>query len=71
MEECERLENEFDVAKQTSSTKLAKNAKGIYTWEIKCYGDDLNENITEIRNADTRLTKLYGDELNPPQEEKK
>ena len=42
------------------SIELSRNAKGIYSWKIKCYDEDLVNSFNEIKIADDALKLRYG-----------
>ena len=44
--------------KNQASVNLKKLAKG-YSWEIKIYGDDIQEILTKIKKTDEILQKQY------------
>jgi len=48
------------ILKQISqpSIKVERNSRG-YTWEIKIYGDDIDEILRKIKETDDKLKVLY------------
>lgn len=48
---------------ETDSVTLKKNAKGMHDWEIKCYGDNLDELIKRVNEGDIKLSNLYKSEV--------
>jgi len=43
---------------QQPSVKLMKMSKG-YNWEIKIYGDDMEEILRKVKDTDDKLKELY------------
>ena len=48
---------------ESDSITLKKNAKGTHDWELKCYGDDINELIKRVNEGDIKLSNLYKSEV--------
>ena len=43
---------------QQPSVKLMKMSKG-YNWEIKIYGDNIEEILKKIKDTDDKLKEIY------------
>jgi hypothetical protein len=43
-----------------SSVKLSKSQKNTYGWEIKIYGDSVNEILAQVEKANQVMLKTYG-----------
>ena len=63
--------NEQELKQPANSIELARNAKGQYSWVIKCRGDDDEEVESRISTWQKALDKTYMlkvEDVSPPTE---
>ena len=48
-----------EIARSQSSVKIATNGKGEKSWEVKAYGDTIDEALNLAMNADKKLAEHF------------
>jgi hypothetical protein len=48
------------VNEQAPSVKLIKGQKGAYGWEVKAFGNNLNDVIEKVKEANEQLQNQFG-----------
>lgn len=60
MERRENMTQEVqEIARSQSSVKIATNGKGEKSWEVKAYGDTIDEALNLAINADKKLAEHF------------
>ena len=60
MSEESPQETVAEIAQEArSSIELSRDARGVYRWQIKRYGEDFSEAIRIIQEADAELRMLF------------
>jgi len=49
------------VNEQAPSVKLIKGQKGAYGWEVKAFGNNLNDVIEKVKEANGKLQKEFSE----------
>jgi len=52
-----------ETSTESNSITLKKDAKGNYGWEIKIYGEKVEDILTKLRDADRQLQSTHGAEV--------
>jgi hypothetical protein len=55
-----RVERSGEGESKHVKMELSCNAKGQYSWTVTAYGDDVEDALNQVVNADKSLKTLYG-----------
>lgn len=57
------MKRTIETFEEANSITLKKGAKGDYTWEIKVYGNEMEEIMEKIRRTDEMLKNQFGEQI--------
>jgi len=53
------MEKTTNTEIQTNSINLKKSVKGIYSWDLKCFGDDMDAVVKKLEQVDSTLKQKF------------